>query len=214
MDLRRMLRDRRERAEEKGERGTLGRWRRSVVEPAAGLLLDVGVGMGFDLAHLRNAIAVVGIDWDRDCLRRARKRGTAAPVKAWLVAGDAQAMPFREAVFDSAVATLVFCTIPRPEVALTELQRVLKRGAPVRMLEHVRFKNPFLGRLQDWITPLSKRLADGCHQNRDTVAAVRRSGLHLEAVRPHLRGYMLEIDARVPQPAVHPAAAAAELGLL
>ncbi|MBI4512844.1 MAG: class I SAM-dependent methyltransferase, partial [Gemmatimonadetes bacterium] len=198
MELRRLLRDRRERAEEKAERGKLGRWRRSVVEPAAGLVLDVGVGMGFDLPHFRNATAVVGIDWDLEYLRRARKRLAGSPVKSWLVAADAQAMPFRAETFDSAVATLVFCTIPRPELALAEVRRVVRPERAVRMLEHVRFKNPIAGKLQDLITPLGKRLADGCHQNRDTVGAAKRSGLVVEAVRPHLRGYMLEIDARVP----------------
>lgn len=214
MDLTGLLRDRRERAEEKAERGKLGRWRRSVVEASAGLVVDVGVGMGFDLPYFRNAAAVVAIDWDRDYLRRARKRLTASPVRSWLVAADAQAMPFRAATFDSAVATLVFCTIPRPEIALAELRRVVKPEGPVRMLEHVRLKNPIAGRLQDLITPLSKRLADGCHQNRDTVGTVRRSGLIVEAVRSHLRGYMLEIDARVPARTQNSLAAAAELGLL
>ncbi|MBI4514004.1 MAG: hypothetical protein HY702_07830, partial [Gemmatimonadetes bacterium] len=59
-----------------------------------------------------------------------------------------------------------------------------------------------------------KRLADGCHQNRDTVGAAKRSGLVVEAVRPHLRGYMLEIDARVPAGMAVRGSAAAELGLL
>lgn len=198
MDLRRFFRDRRERAEEKAEAGKLGRWRRSVVESAAGGVLDVGIGMGFDLPHLANASWVVGIDPDLDYLRRGRKRLAKGSGKAWLVAADAEALPFRDRTFDSVVATLVFCTIPNPGRALEKIRRTVRPGGPVRMLEHVRFRNPILGTLQDWITPLTKLVADGCHQNRRTLEIVRQGGLQVEEVRPHLRGYMVEIDARVP----------------
>ncbi len=197
-DLRRLLRDRRERGEQKAERGKMGEWRRSVVGGAHGRVLGVGVGMGFDLPLLGEEVRVAGIDPDRDFLRRARKRGAASRAKVWLVAADGQALPFRDRAFDSAIATLVFCTIPDPERGLREVRRLVKPGGAVRMLEHVRFRNPVLGKLQDWITPVTKILADGCHQNRPTVETVRRSGLRIEAVRTHLRGYMVEIDAREP----------------
>lgn len=181
----------------RAERGRLGRWRRSVLEGAHGRVLDLGAGMGFSLALLDHATAAVALDPDLDALRRARKRAAAARTKAFLVAGDAQALPFRGAAFDSAVATLAFCTIPDPARAFREVQRVVKPGGPVRMLEHVRVSNPIVATLQDWITPLSRLLADGCHQNRPTVETARRSGLRVEAVRPHLRGYVVEVDARV-----------------
>lgn len=197
MGLREFLRERRERGQERAERGRLGRWRRSALASARGRVLDVGTGMGFSLPLLEDAASVVGLDPDLDALRRARKRAATAPARTRLVAGDAQAMPFRDAAFDSAVATLVFCTIPDPERGFREVQRVVRRGGAVRLLEHVRVRNPVLAKLQDWITPLSRRLADGCHQNRPTVETARRSGLRIEQVRPHLRGYVVEVEARV-----------------
>jgi ubiquinone/menaquinone biosynthesis C-methylase UbiE len=198
VSLRSWARDLRERMQERAERGDLGRWRRSVVEPVAGRVLDVGIGMGFDLPWFRRAATVIGVDPDADALRRAWKRAARSSPRVALVAADAEALPFRDRAFDAAVATLAFCTIPRPERALAELRRVVRPGGPVRMLEHVRLEHPVWGRLQDWVTPLTVRFAGGCHQNRRTVETVRGSGLELLGLRPHARGYLVEIDARVP----------------
>jgi ubiquinone/menaquinone biosynthesis C-methylase UbiE len=195
--LRSFLRDRRERAQEKSERGRLGGWRRSVVAGLDGRVLDVGAGMGFSLPLLGAAESVVALEPDREHIQRARRRVARAPAKSWLVAGDAQALPFRDGAFDSALGTLVFCTIPDPERAFREVQRAVKPGGAVHLLEHVRVRNPILAGLQDLITPLTRALAGGCHQNRPTVETARRSGLRIEAVRPHLRGYIVEIEARV-----------------
>jgi hypothetical protein len=50
--------------------------------------------------------------------------------------------------------------------------------------------------LQDWVSPIWARLAGGCHLNRDAVTTVIRSGLTVERVIPHARGFVLEIFAR------------------
>jgi ubiquinone/menaquinone biosynthesis C-methylase UbiE len=197
--VRRVLRDFRESRQEKAERGKLGRWRRSVVAPAEGRVLEVGAGMGFSLPLFTRARTVAATDPDVEALRRARKRVASAPTKAWLLAADAQYLPFRPHVFDAAVGALVFCSVPDPDRAFTELQRVVRPGGAVRFLEHVRMRNPILAKLQDWITPLNKIVAGGCHQNRATVETARRSGLRVSAVRPHLKGYIVEVDAVVPE---------------
>jgi hypothetical protein len=68
----------------------------------------------------------------------------------------------------------------------------------VRLLEHVRVSHPVVGRLQGWLTPIWKRVPGGCHLDRDTVGAVRASGLAVESVVPHWGGYVVEIAARAP----------------
>lgn len=71
-----------------------------------------------------------------------------------LVAADAEALRFHDATFDAGVLGLATCTIPHPDRALAELRRVLRPGAPLRLLEYVRLEHPLLGRLQDWLTPV------------------------------------------------------------
>lgn len=199
MKVREFFRNFRERRQDQAEQGRLGRWRRSVVGPAEGRVLEIGAGMGFTYPLLERASVVAATDPDVDALRRGRKRAARSPAKVWLIAADGEQLPFRAHAFDSAVGALVFCTIPDPTRAFEEVLRVVRPGGEVRLLEHVRMRNPLLGQLQDWITPLWKRLAGGCHQNRRTVETAMRSGLRVREVRPHLKGHVVEVDALVPE---------------
>ncbi|HCF84034.1 MAG TPA: SAM-dependent methyltransferase, partial [Ktedonobacter sp.] len=47
-------------------------------------------------------------------------------------------LPFADSMFDSVVATLVFCSVTDPEGGLREIMRVLKPGGTLYMVDHVR----------------------------------------------------------------------------
>jgi ubiquinone/menaquinone biosynthesis C-methylase UbiE len=187
------------------ERGPLGRWRHSTVHPIHGLVLEIGAGTGLDFSHYRADVTVIATDPDLAMLTRARSRATRARARVILVGADATALPFRAGAFDGGIVGLALCTIPEPANALAEMRRVLKGGAAVRLLEHVRLGNRYLARLQDLVTPLWMRLSRGCRLDRDAVAIVTEAGLTLESVTSHAGGYVVEIvagraaDARGPE---------------
>jgi len=112
------------------------------------------------------------------------------------VAADAEALPFRAQTFDDAVVGFAFCTIPRPARAVAELRRVLHPRAACRLLEHVRVAHPVIGRLQDWATPVWRRIAGGCRLDRTTLEILAASGFSLDRVRSHIGGFVVEIVAR------------------
>lgn len=180
------------------EGGRLGRWRDAVVAPAQGRVLEIGAGTGLNFSHYRRGAWVVATDLDAGMLERARPRARESVADFVFVAADAEALPFRDGAFTEGVVALAMCTIPHPERALVELRRTIAPQGRLRLLEHVRFDSPVLGRFQDWLTPLWRRLAGGCHLNRRTAEAVVRSGFALESVTPHLDGYVQEIVARSP----------------
>jgi ubiquinone/menaquinone biosynthesis C-methylase UbiE len=131
-------------------------------------------------------------------LERARPRAQDSAAEIVFVAADSEALPFRDGSFVEGVVGLAMCTIPHPERALAELRRTVAPGGRLRLLEHVRVNSPVIGRLQDWLTPLWRRIAGGCRLNRRTVETVAVSGFVLECVTSHLGGYVLEIVARSP----------------
>lgn len=91
--------------------------------------------------------------------------------------------PFADASFDTAVATLVFCTVEDLERSLGEVRRVLAPGGELLFLEHVRHPEAARARRQERLTPIQRRVACGCHLDRATPAAIRQAGFVLHDER-------------------------------
>ena len=177
------------------ERLGLDRWRRWLVDGAAGSVLDVGCGTGRNLPLYRPTMRVIGVDVSAIALARARRRRPDVP----LVQADAEALPFRPASFDTVVSGLVFCSVPDAACALGEVKRVLRPDGTLRMLEHVRSTRAFKARLQDRWQPLWTRVTGGCRWNRDTETAVARAGFDIDPEGRRARGDMRRFVARAPR---------------
>ena len=171
--------------------GGLRRWRQALVASATGRVLEVGCGTGRNLPMY--VVPPTGLDPSQDALRAARKR---APL-ARLVAGSAESLPFPNASFDTIVSSLVFCSVPHPDVGLAELRRVLAPGGTLAMLEHVRSSRRWVGRAQDAIQPAWTCVLGGCHPNRDTEAAVERAGFAIDPATRRSKGVMRMFFARI-----------------
>jgi len=171
----------------------LRRWRVWLVAGATGRTLDLGTGTGRDLPLFASGVSAIGVDPDRENLRRARRRAPSVP----LVLARAEALPFREGAFDTVVSGLVLCSVGDPAAALGEVRRVLRPGGALRLLEHVRARG-FFGALQDLAQPAWTALAGGCHPNRETERAVEDAGFRIERESLRARGTMRRMQARAP----------------
>ncbi|MGH7266266.1 MAG: class I SAM-dependent methyltransferase [Candidatus Rokuibacteriota bacterium] len=174
------------------ERTGLGRWRRWLAAGARGRTLDLGCGTGRTLPLLPPGVRAVGVDPSADVLRRARQRAPGVP----LVRGEAEALPFRDGVFDTVLTGLVFCGVPDAPRGLGEVRRVLAPGGSLRMLEHVRSLRPWKARLQDAIQPAWTRITGGCRPNRDTERTVEAAGFRIEPDGRRAKGDMRRFSAR------------------
>jgi len=148
------------------ERTGLKRWREWLCNGPPGRVLDLGCGTGRNLPLLPPGS--VGLDPALDPLRRARRRAPAAR----LVQARAEALPFRDATFDTVVSGLVFCSVDDPKRGLGEVRRVLRSQGTLRMLEHVRSERPWRAWVQDLIQPAWTCVAGGCRPNRATERIV------------------------------------------
>ena len=169
----------------------LARWRRWLAGGATGRTLDLGCGTGRNLPLLA-ATRSIGLDPSWPSLRRARRR--AAGVR--LVQGSAEALPFRDGVFDTVVSGLVLCSVSDPALGLDEVRRVLRPGGTLRALEHVRATAAWRARVQDIIQPAWTRVAGGCHPNRDTERTVERAGFTIDAEGRRARANLRRFVAR------------------
>lgn len=101
------------------------------ISPPSGTVLDVGCGTGRHAARLaRRGYRVVGVDFSDYILARAREHVATLGVEEHIrfQQDDATALSFRDASFDHCLLWGVGMHIPKVELALTELARVLKPG--------------------------------------------------------------------------------------
>ncbi len=161
-----------------GERTTLGGWRTEALAPASGTLLVVGLGPGYDLAHLPPAVTdVIAVEPAAAMRRISERRAAKAGRPVRLVAGVGERLPLPDASVDSALCALVLCSVNDPVLVLKEIKRVLRPGGVLCVLEHVRAADGSrLGRLQDRSAHAWSRIAGGCEPHRRTRGAFEAAG--------------------------------------
>ncbi len=167
--------------------------RAAIAGNAQGKVLEIGSGTGVNFPFYKKAALVKAIEPDRGMRKQSEKRAANAKVPIQLYDAKAEELPFAADEFDAVVATLVFCTIPEPEQALREIRRCARKGAKIYFFEHVRMDQKPIGTIQDAVTPLWKKVAGGCHLNRDTLQLIRKSGLTVTDVKPMYGGLFLAI---------------------
>lgn len=154
--------------------------RARLIGRATGVTLEVGAGTGLNLEHYGAEVSeLVLVEPGEHMAKRLRERDPERDV----VAAGAEALPFADGRFDTVVATLVLCTVPDAAAGLREIARVLRPGGRFLFMEHVRAEERSAARRQDRIAPVHRFFADGCHPNRDTLAAIAATpGLRVDDV--------------------------------
>ena len=168
------------------ERNFMGNVRAELLAGATGRVLEIGAGTGVNLTHYPSTVErLVCAEPEEPMARRLRRKAAGSGLPVEVVEAQAERLPFEDDSFDTAVATLVLCTVTDPAAALGELARVLRPGGQLIFIEHVRAPEPGLAKWQDRMHPLWVRFGHGCHCNRPTLDAIEASPLRVEC---HRRG--------------------------
>jgi ubiquinone/menaquinone biosynthesis C-methylase UbiE len=156
--------------------------RRLLLAEADGATIEIGAGTGLNVPLYPDRVTrLVLTEPDRHMRARLVGRVAEARPSAEVVDAPAERLPFPDASFDTAVATLVLCSVPDQQSALQEIARVLKPGGRLLFLEHVRSDDAKVARSQDRIRPVYNLF--GCNPNRSTLAAIESSAFTVEDVR-------------------------------
>jgi ubiquinone/menaquinone biosynthesis C-methylase UbiE len=160
------------------EEAGLREMRRELLAGARGRVLELGAGTGLNLKHYSETIeSLTLVEPDPHMTKQLRQK--LAQGEAELVEAPGERLPFDDDSFDTAVVTLVLCTVPDQAGSLKEIARVLKPDGQLLFLEHVRSRHPKLAKWQDRLETPWRFLGDGCHCNRDTAAALGAAGFEL-----------------------------------
>ncbi len=177
------------------EKLLLGDGRAWLCGQARGDVLEIAVGTGRNLPYYPTGIHLTGIDVSPAMLEKARERAAALGVEADLREGDAQALDFPDASFDTVVCALSLCTIPDDRKAIAEAHRVLRPGGRLRLLEHVRSPNPRVRAVERLLDPHYVR-RQGDHLLRDPLDPVTALGFTIEQVERSKLGIIERLVAR------------------
>jgi ubiquinone/menaquinone biosynthesis C-methylase UbiE len=157
--------------------------RRALLAGAQGRTLEIGAGTGSNLELYPDAVTeLVLVEPDGHMRAQLERKVSASTRAAEVVQAGGERLPFPDQTFDTAVATLVFCTIPDPEAALGEAARVLKPGGRLLFMEHVRADDPGTARWQDRLERPWGWFGRGCHPNRDTLGTIEASALEVSSL--------------------------------
>lgn len=165
--------------------------RAKVVPDAGGRVLEIGVGSGLNLPfYAPSRISeLIALDPSPELLGMARAAAHAASLPVRLIEAGAECIPLDAASMDTVVMTYTLCSIPDPGAALSEIRRVLRPGSRLLFSEHGRSPDERVRRWQDRLNPLWKRVAGGCHLNRDVPAMLLQAGFHVDRLETgYLKG--------------------------
>lgn len=154
------------------------KYKQQLFRDLTGNVLEIGPGTGANLRYLNPAkVSWTGVEpnpFMQTYLHEEANR-LGMPIEIRMPTGEA--LPVADESVDAVISTLVLCCVNSQQRALQEVLRVLRPGGRLLFIEHVAApQGSWLRRMQNLLTPLWKRLGDGCHPNRETYVEVERAG--------------------------------------
>ncbi|MCF8465500.1 MAG: class I SAM-dependent methyltransferase, partial [Flavobacteriales bacterium] len=168
------------------EQKVLGRYRKQLLEPLHGNILEVGSGTGINFKLYPKGCRVIASEPSEHMLRYAAERLKMEPVQATIelvlagVGSEALEKHVPEGGFDAIVCTLVLCTVPDPQLAVSSFKKWLKPDGKLIILEHVHAQSQPRKAVHSILNPAWKHIAEGCNLTRNTATMLRNSGFEAE----------------------------------
>jgi ubiquinone/menaquinone biosynthesis C-methylase UbiE len=180
---------------EGAERRVFGSDVRRLARDARGEVLELAIGTGRTLPEYGADVRLTGLDLSPGMLAVARRRASALGRTVELVEGDAQALPFADASFDTVLSVFSLCTVPDVPRVLAEARRVLRPGGQLLLTEHVRSPNALVRGVQHVAEPVMWRCFCD-HLLRDPLDHLAAAGYEATVVERSRLGLLERVAAR------------------
>jgi ubiquinone/menaquinone biosynthesis C-methylase UbiE len=147
-------------------------------------VVDIGCGTGiYALELARRGLRVIGLDSSLEMIAIAREKCREAGLASLWVCGSAEALPFRSASADLALAVTSLCFVLHPDRAIDEMCRVITPDGRVVLGELNRWSSwAFVRRLKGLVMDTIYNRAH-FWSRRELERLLRRNGLAPRAVR-------------------------------
>ncbi|MCJ7624890.1 MAG: class I SAM-dependent methyltransferase [Anaerolineaceae bacterium] len=98
-------------------------------------VLEVSFGTGYLLTQYADRFQTYAVDYNRKIASLARDKLKQHDIPANIQIADVEALPYRDASFDTIVNTMAFTGYPDGKLALSEIMRVLKPAGHLVMID-------------------------------------------------------------------------------
>ena len=163
--------------------------RKLLLKEAKGKVLEIGAGTGVNLKFYNfkyiDSMVLSDLEFDKRLLKRAEKNKCKDKVQMEIL--TTLDLPFKDNTFDYVVHTLVFCSVSDVDQGLREIKRVLKPGGTLLFIEHILPERNPLKKMFDKITPAWKKIAMGCHLNRDFILSLNSNDFDVISSKKFMR---------------------------
>lgn len=99
-------------------------------------VLEVSFGLGYLMSRYAGQFETTGVDYNPSYVEATRRKLEAQGLKATLLEGDAHALPFPDASFNTLLNTDAFTLYRDPPKAMDEFYRVLVPGGRLILMEY------------------------------------------------------------------------------
>lgn len=183
--------------------GVIEEEREAVISQAKGITLEVGIGTGLNLPFYSGRVTQLhAVDPNPGMEKQLRKKVDHLPFPFDFYLSGAEALPFPDNHFDTVLSTLVLCSLPQLDLALTEIHRVLKPGGLYLFLEHGLAPPSGTRFFQHLCNPIQRLCGDGCRLTVPINDEIEKSPLRLESLDryykkglPKILGYFYKGNA-------------------
>lgn len=162
----------------------IGRQRAKVAPYVRGEVLELGFGSGHNVPFLdpEQVTRVHAVEPEAGMAPLARKAAGRAPFPVEVHQCIAEDLDLPPQSIDTVFVTYTLCTIPDPAPALAATRRFLRPGGRLVFCEHGLAPDPDVQASQRKIEPFWRRIAGGCHLQRDIPRIIRDAGFAIDTV--------------------------------
>ncbi len=162
----------------KGLEKVLIRYRSQLLLQAQGVVLEVGAGTGVNFDLYPSKVQVYAIEPSLPMYKRASKKALNYPhIKVFNIGiEEVKNHPDLPDRFDTVVSMLVLCTVADEKKAAQTYYQLLSDNGKLLVLEHIHAGNRFYGKIQKWVNPIWRPLADGCNLTRRQDLVLKNTG--------------------------------------
>lgn len=162
--------------------------RRVVLADASGIVLEIGVGPGYNLPLYKNISKLYALEPSKELIEIAKSRAKSLSFPLEFLNTGAENISLPDHSVDTIVSTWTLCSVSDPRKVLSEIKRLLRPQGTFIFVDHGASPNPLLRIIQTTLTSITKYFTGNCHYDRQLGKLIKEAGFEINKMEhPHER---------------------------